>query len=963
MKLISFTLLLLVLSFDSIFAGINVHNIIPSEYNPNTKILAKTLIIRYKTQKSDKLSLSASAAKDYNIVAEVFPANLSIRNNKKLMDKVIARKLDVDAILKAEDPLLRTYVIEYNSDLPPEKYVKAFLRKNTDIELAEPFYVPTLQSYTPDDQFVALQTHLPVIKAFDAWELEKGNPNVIIGISDNGVFYTHPDLESSIAINTQEIPDNGIDDDENGFMDDYYGFNLGWEYNGFAKNDPTNDEYNHGTNAAGLAQASTDNKKGVAGVGFGCTICPIRIDSDGGDSIPFSYLSLIYAAIRGVSVLNMSWGGVQPYSEFEMNVIDYALANDVALVAAAGNIAPGETYTSTYYPAAYSGVLGVGYTNANDIIEIESSTVGLSCDIFAPGNIFTTDVNGTYTTSGPGTSFTAPVVSGAVALVRSHFPDLKAEQALEVVRQNADDISEFNSMTSIRKLIPGRLNLYKAITADPFSKPGIKLVKVETFDTKGVAKVRFLSGDTVIFKLKAKNLLGAANNLNFTLSEGYTQIDNSIEIIQPTVSGINIIANQSFDIAEFKLIVKANIQHNIIMRVDISGENDYKDFFKFQFIPARYYTDFQNQQIEFSMADNGDFGFYSSLKENSGKGFANYRNCSNQLYKKGNGLIATTGAEKTAYSYNDDFESVKGFSGNDYNTGIVKSPYGPSRYQIGLEITQKAGFVSESAKSAKIEVEIKNINGTNLNDVSVGYFLDFDLFELYENNSTTPFPKGVPEDLKDIATAQILRSTEKPQPPFNITMPEYLVFGVASISTETGARPQVAGLDSEISADLSYDDINKGLTSGSSWQEGAYGDISVIIGMGFEGLLAPEQVKKCAFCFAVGFDEDDLANELQLCLKNQVPVKDYSNNKFISINPNPALNYIQLQSKCPESNSAIIKIYDIFGKVVFSQESIPTDGGYLNQRIDVSEMPIGCYVVYVEYNNSEFVYSKFIKVE
>ena len=133
--------------------------------------------------------------------------------------------------------------------------------------------------------------------------------------------------------------------------------------------------------------------------------------------------------------------------------------------------------------------------------------------------------------------------------------------------------------------------------------------------------------------------------------------------------------------------------------------------------------------------------------------------------------------------------------------------------------------------------------------------------------------------------------------------------------------------------------------------------------MGFEGVLAPQQIKKCAFCIAVGRDEDDLAYELQICLKNQVPVKDYSDNKFISINPNPALNYIQLQSNCTESNSANIKIYDLFGKVVIQRDNLITDNGYFNQRVDVSDLPIGCYVVYIEFNNSQFIYSKFIKVE
>jgi hypothetical protein len=260
-------------------------------------------------------------------------------------------------------------------------------------------------------------------------------------------------------------------------------------------------------------------------------------------------------------------------------------------------------------------------------------------------------------------------------------------------------------------------------------------------------------------------------------------------------------------------------------------------------------------------------------------------------------------------------------------------------------------------------MEIKNINDTNLSDVSVGYFLDYDLFDLYENNSTMPFPKGVPDELKSIATAQIIRSTESPQPPFNKDMVEFPVFGVASISDEAGVHPQAAGLNSSISSNLTYTEINKALTSGTSWQVGTNTDVSLIIGMGFEGILAPEQTKKCAFCFAVGKDEEDLANELQLCLKNQVPVRDFSNNNFISVIPNPAQNYIQIQSNCSESNSASIKIYDIFGNIVYENNGLLTNNGYFNQRVELDDLAIGYYMVYVEFNNSEFIYSKFIKVK
>ncbi|MDQ1265536.1 MAG: type sorting protein, partial [Bacteroidota bacterium] len=349
-------------------------------------------------------------------------------NIKKRLETTLYSHQKIDEIIKAEEPLLRTYIITYSGDEPPEKFCTRLKELSSEVDIAEPYYIDS-PLYSPNDPLASQQTDLTLIRAFEAWDIFKGDPSIIVGISDIGAFQEHEDLAGSIAVNSGEIQNNGIDDDGNGYIDDYNGYNLGNEvdHTGWGN---TFHSYEHGTNVAGICGAAFDNSKGIAGAAGKCRIFPIKIGITGSnDQLPFSYNSIKYAADRGFKVLNCSWGKLKPYSEIDQSIIDYAVSRDVAIVAAGGNE---KNSIGTVYPAGYRGILGVGEVDQQDVVTGNSS-FGEQVRIMAPGyaNYATTNDN-SYTNSGSritGTSFASPVVAGVVALVRARHPEMTALQA------------------------------------------------------------------------------------------------------------------------------------------------------------------------------------------------------------------------------------------------------------------------------------------------------------------------------------------------------------------------------------------------------------------------------------------------------------------------------------------------------------------------------------------------------
>jgi subtilisin family serine protease len=354
----------------------------------------------------------------------------------------------------------------------------AQFQSNPFIEIAEPNYIYK-SMYIPDDidfprQWALHNTGIEGgiedadIDAPEAWDIQRGSPDIVIAVIDTGVLLSHPDLSANIWTNSGEIQDNGMDDDGNGYIDDV----VGWDFvtathvypgeDGFPQdNDPT-DFQGHGTHVAGIAAAVGDNNLNIAGVCMHCSIMPLRAgykDPNGyGILQHFDILNAIYyAASNGAHILNMSFGSTEE-STMMRSALEYASTRGLILVAAAGNFG---SDVDIGYPAGYDPVIAVAATNWFDQRSIwtpcAGSAYGHHIDLAAPGDIIlSTHLNNSLMYMS-GTSMAAPLVAGAAGLLLSERPWL-TPQDVRLILTSTTDPKNFDQYIG-----SGRLNVHRAL--------------------------------------------------------------------------------------------------------------------------------------------------------------------------------------------------------------------------------------------------------------------------------------------------------------------------------------------------------------------------------------------------------------------------------------------------------------------------------------------------------------------
>lgn len=290
------------------------------------------------------------------------------------------------------------------------------------------------------------------IDAPEAWEFSTGSADVVVAVIDTGVDYNHLDLRDNIWANTGEITGNGIDDDNNGFIDDQ----RGWDF--YTNDNNPYDETGHGTHCAGTIGAMGNNGLGVAGVCWDVSIVPVRFLGPSGGSTSDAIDAVNYSTALGVDLSSNSWGGGGLSSLLETAIAGANTAG-ILFVAAAGNDSLNND-SSPSYPASYSGpnVIAVASTTASDTLSSFSNYGRTSVDLAAPGSSIYSTVPGNLYATYSGTSMATPHVSGALALLRSMAPDLDHLQLKQHLLNNVDPLPALATITTSG----GRLNLAKA---------------------------------------------------------------------------------------------------------------------------------------------------------------------------------------------------------------------------------------------------------------------------------------------------------------------------------------------------------------------------------------------------------------------------------------------------------------------------------------------------------------------
>lgn len=301
------------------------------------------------------------------------------------------------------------------------------------------------------------------IGALTAWDTTTGSDKVVVGVIDTGIDYTHEDLVDNMWVNDREIPNNGKDDDKNGIVDDYYGFNA-------VKNsgNPMDDQ-GHGTHCAGIIGAKGDNGAGIAGVNWNVRLMALKfLDENGSGRLNDALECVNYAVAmkkRGVNlrVLSNSWGG-GGYSRALEDAIRLANDNDILFVAAAGNDASNND-RYPHYPSSYDvpNVVSVAALDANDSLASFSCYGKKSVHLAAPGvDVYSTVPAAEYGTGYmhfSGTSMATPYVSGAAALVLAQNPKLTTKELKARLLDSTVPVAELKGKTTTG----GRLNVAQAL--------------------------------------------------------------------------------------------------------------------------------------------------------------------------------------------------------------------------------------------------------------------------------------------------------------------------------------------------------------------------------------------------------------------------------------------------------------------------------------------------------------------
>ena len=277
----------------------------------------------------------------------------------------------------------------------------------------------------------------------EAWDLIHDASDVIVAVVDTGVRYTHEDLAANMWVNPGEIAGDGIDNDNNGVVDDFHGFNA--IETAVNPGDPM-DKGGHGTHCAGTIGAVGNNGIGISGVAWQVQIMACKFLGENGGFISDGIKCIDYAVQQGAQVISASYGGsAGNFIQSERDAIDRARRAGVIMAAAAGN-ATEDTDRNPNYPSAYNldNIISVASHTRNDRLSDFSNFGETTVDIAAPGdNILSTyhETDDSYNTLS-GTSMATPHISGMLALLRSRFPQAGHQEIINRlltsgVRRNA----------------------------------------------------------------------------------------------------------------------------------------------------------------------------------------------------------------------------------------------------------------------------------------------------------------------------------------------------------------------------------------------------------------------------------------------------------------------------------------------------------------------------------------------
>ncbi len=925
--------------FDGVTNKFAIDVAIPAE-----RIVQKTILFKVKSEFRSNCLINAITEPSLSVlINDLGIATLSKKfpNEKPLTALVNAKGLPlVDLSL--------WYELKYNAEVPLEEAINAFYRTGKVI-FAEPNILRVVSKFVPNDPDTIgnKNYYLDIIKAYDAWTINKGDTNVVIGIVDSGSDLDHPDLAANMKHNYAD-PINGLDDDNDGFIDNFTGWDIaGSDFNNIqADNDAnvTGNNNNHGSHVSGCASAVSDNNTGVAGVGYKCKLLPVKCSADndtrsnGSGFILGGTDGIKYAADHGANVINCSFGGTGS-SSFDQDVINFATINNGCLVvAAAGN----DNSSDLQFPAAYDNVFCVASTNSTDT-RSGFSNFGTYIDVAAPGSgIYTTIFNDRYAFL-DGTSMASPIAAGAAALVKSQYPELQGAELGEQLRATADNIDAKNPNFATQ-LGSGRINVFKALQ---YSGPSVRNLSY----VLSAADTLYQSGDTITLDASFSNYLRSTKYLKVTLtasSANIKMIDSVYEI------GNMILREEYAKPTPFKFVILADENINQIVNLffnytDSAYTSQEKVIFKYN--PD--YLHYAKNQITTTVNATGRIG-YTNGNEDRGTGFGLNYTGQDLLNEMGlmMGISQTRVSDvvrANGVNYNNHFRNVKRIkrtqvSENKEISGGQFNDIGQTAAKRLNVLVSHKEIVSNANGEDKymiFQYDIKNNGAAELTNFYAGMFSDFNIGQ---NNSQKALNITASDEANKMgytyftgnngryAGVKLLNNFDK-----------YKYIGLSTTSASASADLSDGFSSAEKYLTLSSNE-NSGMGTGSGE------DVAQVVSVGPFNIPAGDSVR-FVFALVVGDNLNDIktsAANAQNNYDNVLAVNNKNSEKSINnltVYPNPNFGDFDVRFKLPSVANVAVNVLDIQGKIIKSINPKMYSAGSHTLNIELGNIPAANYVV------------------
>ena len=619
------------------------------------------------------------------------------------------------------------------------------LRQQPNVLYAEPSYTfrslkvkkKTNKTFlTPNDPDLATQYHLDKIKAKEAWDVQTGNASMIIGVVDFGfdAAADHNDLLANRNANYIDI----VSADRN---------------LSYPPNPPANDnDYQHGTEVAGVCSAVPNNGINIAGTGYNCQFLAVKASNDNGVlGFTAGYDAIVHAAQNGAKVINLSWGRPGNPSRYEFDLLkDVVDQYDVLLVAAAGQTGTGgiEQY---WYPASYSEiVLSVTGSDQNDekfnLVDFNERV-----DLIAPGKDISTLQNSNGSGNASGTSFSSPMVAGAAALVRVQYPALKASQVMARLRAtaNANMIYGVAANTAfIGKLGSGMLDMQKALT-----EVNPKFVSLQSHQLDNPST---RPGTNTKLRLNLTNQLTALNNLEVELSTSSSFV--TINQNTSTIGTVATLESTSNTANPFSITVAANTPANerafFTLTFKDNGATLHTLYFYETLNPTFSSGNLINigiNNISMTINDQGRLGIRDDISSTNQIGLV-YKG--KQILSESGLLIGINSTQVSntvksveAFSnitrdsrFTAKQSSVQFTTNNDtlQDITVAYEDITDNTQRIQVEVTQRTRAWRGTNKNnfVIIEYKVRNISGATINDLYAGIFADWNIDGINRDNAS-----------------------------------------------------------------------------------------------------------------------------------------------------------------------------------------------------------------------------------